>query len=87
MAPRTSVKLKIRRTTRIMLHAPEVLPGPPLYIPHPTSCLPLLRCLWCLTQLDPAVPVKYRKCPCCGKCGTTSFPLASNTIYLEEVYL
>lgn len=60
-----------------------VLQGPPLYTPHPDTLLRLWRCLWCLTRVDPAVPVKFRKCPRCGKQGQTTFPLYSNLMFVE----
>lgn len=59
------------------------LPRPPLYTPHPDSAAHHLRCLWCLSRVDPDIPVKFRKCPRCGMRGTTTWPLASNTIYVE----
>jgi hypothetical protein len=60
------------------------LPQAPLYTPHPDSTAHYLRCLWCLTRLDPDVPAKCRRCPLCGHQGATTYPLCTNTIYVEQ---
>lgn len=57
--------------------------SPPRYQPHPDTLQGLLRCLWCLTRLDPDVPVKYRQCPCCGHLGQSSEPLYGKHLFVE----
>ena len=80
MATGASGKTRLKKPASWRL--PKV-PAPPRYIPHPDSVVRYLRCLWCLTRVDEHIPVKYQKCPRCGHKGTTTFPLASNTIYVE----
>lgn len=80
-----TVRLKVptrwlQEATRATL--PPVV-GPPQYKPQPDTLASLLRCLWCLTQLDQRIPTKYRKCPCCGKLGSSSDPLYGRSIFVE----
>ena len=68
----------------VRLKIPQNWIKPPVYVPHPDSLLRIERCVWDLTPLNPLVPVKFRKCPRCGKFGTSAEPLALRTIYVEE---
>lgn len=68
----------------VRLKVPANWSRPFVYVPHPDSVLPIERCVWCLTPLNSLVPVKFRKCPRCGKFGITSEPLVFRIIYVEE---
>lgn len=81
-APRArTVRLKVPAQWRNT--ALRAVDGPPQYKPHPDTLAALLRCLWCLTQLDCDIPIKYRKCPRCGKLGQTNEPLFRKTVFVE----
>lgn len=55
---------------------------PPLYIPNPSSLLPLPRCF--RRDCGAVKPAAAGKCPVCGSLITNSEPLSKYSVYVEE---